>query len=191
MSNLFTSIRFILALLTILAIAGRPLIPPKTLVLHPSENTDESIYARVDAHGQALVGWLDKAATYLRCVNPAFASSPPCGVSFNWVKPREAGCIRQTEFTRCSSPDSDPDGDGWGLESGKQCIVILEGTRMTGLGAPFCLLTESDPDGDGKPAAPVPTVLFVHGGPWGRDGYGFNSYAQWLANRGYAVLNVN
>jgi dipeptidyl aminopeptidase/acylaminoacyl peptidase len=37
----------------------------------------------------------------------------------------------------------------------------------------------------------VPTVLLVHGGPWGRDGYGFNSMHQWLANRGYAVLGVN
>jgi dipeptidyl aminopeptidase/acylaminoacyl peptidase len=34
-------------------------------------------------------------------------------------------------------------------------------------------------------------VLLVHGGPWGRDGYGYNSYHQWLANRGYAVLSVN
>ena len=34
-------------------------------------------------------------------------------------------------------------------------------------------------------------VLYVHGGPWGRDGYGYNAYHQWLANRGYAVLSVN
>ena len=38
---------------------------------------------------------------------------------------------------------------------------------------------------------PVPMVLFVHGGPWARDGYGYNGYHQWLANRGYAVLSVN
>jgi dipeptidyl aminopeptidase/acylaminoacyl peptidase len=55
----------------------------------------------------------------------------------------------------------------------------------------YTLPPTSDPDGDGRPAAPVPTVLFVHGGPWGRDGYGFNSMHQWLANRGYAVLAVN
>ena len=42
-----------------------------------------------------------------------------------------------------------------------------------------------------SPSSPVPTVLFVHGGPWGRDGYGFNPMHQWLANRGYAVLAVN
>jgi dipeptidyl aminopeptidase/acylaminoacyl peptidase len=37
----------------------------------------------------------------------------------------------------------------------------------------------------------LPMVLFPHGGPWGRDEWGFNGYAQWLANRGYAVLQPN
>ncbi len=37
----------------------------------------------------------------------------------------------------------------------------------------------------------LPMVLFVHGGPWARDFWGYNSYVQWLANRGYAVLQVN
>lgn len=49
----------------------------------------------------------------------------------------------------------------------------------------------SDPDGDGVPNKPVPMVLDVHGGPWGRDSYGTNRYHQWFANRGYAVLSVN
>ena len=37
----------------------------------------------------------------------------------------------------------------------------------------------------------LPLILFPHGGPWARDYWGYNSYAQFLANRGYAVLNVN
>ena len=37
----------------------------------------------------------------------------------------------------------------------------------------------------------IPTVLLVHGGPWVRDTWGYNPQAQWLANRGYAVLQVN
>ncbi|MDZ4374492.1 MAG: S9 family peptidase [Phenylobacterium sp.] len=49
----------------------------------------------------------------------------------------------------------------------------------------------ADTNGDGKPEKAVPMVLFVHGGPWGRDSYGYNSYHQWLANRGYAVLSPN
>lgn len=36
-----------------------------------------------------------------------------------------------------------------------------------------------------------PLILLVHGGPWARDGWGFNAMAQWMANRGYAVLQVN
>jgi dipeptidyl aminopeptidase/acylaminoacyl peptidase len=49
----------------------------------------------------------------------------------------------------------------------------------------------SDSDGDGVPDKPVPMVLFPHGGPWGRDSYGYSGYHQWLANRGYAVLSPN
>ncbi len=37
----------------------------------------------------------------------------------------------------------------------------------------------------------LPMVLNVHGGPWGRDAWGLDSEAQWLASRGYAVLQVN
>lgn len=37
----------------------------------------------------------------------------------------------------------------------------------------------------------LPVIVFPHGGPWARDGWGYNSYAQFLANRGYAVLSPN
>ena len=37
----------------------------------------------------------------------------------------------------------------------------------------------------------LPLVLFPHGGPWARDQWRFDPYAQWLANRGYAVLQPN
>jgi dipeptidyl aminopeptidase/acylaminoacyl peptidase len=40
-------------------------------------------------------------------------------------------------------------------------------------------------------AKPAPLVLFPHGGPWGRDNWGFDPFAQLLANRGYAVLQPN
>jgi dipeptidyl aminopeptidase/acylaminoacyl peptidase len=49
----------------------------------------------------------------------------------------------------------------------------------------------TDADGDGRPGAPIPMVLLVHGGPWGRDEWGYDSFHQLLANRGYAVLSVN
>ena len=37
----------------------------------------------------------------------------------------------------------------------------------------------------------LPAVLVVHGGPWSRDAWGYDPQAQFLANRGYAVLQVN
>lgn len=43
----------------------------------------------------------------------------------------------------------------------------------------------------GKKPKNLPAVIFVHGGPWARDYWGYNSYAQFLANRGYAVLQPN
>jgi dipeptidyl aminopeptidase/acylaminoacyl peptidase len=43
----------------------------------------------------------------------------------------------------------------------------------------------------GMEAKALPMVVFVHGGPWGRDVWGFSSTAQWLSNRGYAVLQIN
>ena len=43
----------------------------------------------------------------------------------------------------------------------------------------------------GVAAKNLPLIVFPHGGPWARDGWGYNTFAQFLANRGYAVLNMN
>ena len=43
----------------------------------------------------------------------------------------------------------------------------------------------------GLEAKNLPLVVVPHGGPWARDMWGFNGLAQWLANRGYAVLMPN
>ncbi len=43
----------------------------------------------------------------------------------------------------------------------------------------------------GGPANDLPTVIMPHGGPWGRDFWGYSSMAQFLANRGYAVFMPN
>jgi len=55
----------------------------------------------------------------------------------------------------------------------------------------YSLPPDSDSDSDGIPDQPLPLVFVPHGGPWGRDYWGLNTWHQWLANRGYAVLNVN
>ena len=43
----------------------------------------------------------------------------------------------------------------------------------------------------GIAAEKLPTVIVPHGGPWGRDTWGYDSMAQFLANRGYAVMMPN
>jgi dipeptidyl aminopeptidase/acylaminoacyl peptidase len=67
-------------------------------------------------------------------------------------------------------------------------IKARDGLKM------LCYLTlppDSDRDHDGRPDRALPMVLNVHGGPTSRDGWGFNTECQFLANRGYAVLQVN
>ncbi|MFZ9903931.1 MAG: S9 family peptidase [Steroidobacteraceae bacterium] len=74
-----------------------------------------------------------------------------------------------------------------------QTMHTLEIKSRDGLILPSYLTLPpgSDTNGDGRPEAPVPLILLVHGGPWARDDFGYNPYHQWLANRGYAVLSVN
>ncbi|NEP87345.1 MAG: S9 family peptidase [Okeania sp. SIO2C2] len=40
-------------------------------------------------------------------------------------------------------------------------------------------------------STPTSAVLLVHGGPWARDTWGYRAETQWLANRGYVVLQIN
>ncbi len=43
----------------------------------------------------------------------------------------------------------------------------------------------------GVPPRDLPLVLHAHGGPWARDSWGFHPEVQFLASRGFAVLQVN
>lgn len=43
----------------------------------------------------------------------------------------------------------------------------------------------------GREAKSLPVVINPHGGPWARDDWGYNPEVQMLANRGYAVLQMN
>jgi dipeptidyl aminopeptidase/acylaminoacyl peptidase len=110
------------------------------------------------------------------------AVDPVTAPSATWIYDRKAHTLKQLYVGRpelvgaplvAMHPEAVPSRDGMTLVS---YLTLPAG---------------SDPDGDGKPDHPVPMVLFVHGGPWARDAYGYNSWHQWLANRGYAVLSVN
>lgn len=43
----------------------------------------------------------------------------------------------------------------------------------------------------GREARKLPCIVNPHGGPWDRDRWGFNPEVQFMANRGYAVLQIN
>ncbi|MDQ6768558.1 MAG: prolyl oligopeptidase family serine peptidase [Gemmatimonadota bacterium] len=43
----------------------------------------------------------------------------------------------------------------------------------------------------GVAAKNLPLIVFPHGGPWARDSWGYSAIPQFLANRGYAVLQPN
>ncbi len=56
------------------------------------------------------------------------------------------------------------------------------------------LTLPKDVDQGGDVLKSVPMILFVHGGPKARDVFEYDrtwAYRQWMANRGYAVLQVN
>jgi len=73
----------------------------------------------------------------------------------------------------------------------KMRSVIIKSRDGLDLVGYYTLPLGSDNDNDGIPNHPLPMVFTPHGGPWWRDFWGYNSWHQWLANRGYAVLSVN
>jgi dipeptidyl aminopeptidase/acylaminoacyl peptidase len=110
------------------------------------------------------------------------ALDPGTGPSSVWLYDRKAKSLTKVYTTR-------PELEGLPMAAMHPVeIRTRDGLNMVSY---LTLPPGSDADGDGRPDKPVPMVLFVHGGPWGRDSYGFNGYHQWLANRGYAVLSPN
>ncbi|MFO7524054.1 MAG: S9 family peptidase [Ignavibacteriaceae bacterium] len=78
-----------------------------------------------------------------------------------------------------------------GLQLSYISPVIIKSRDNLNLVSYLTLPLWTDPDNNARPNKPLPMVLLVHGGPWARDGWGYNSLHQWLSNRGYAVLSVN
>jgi dipeptidyl aminopeptidase/acylaminoacyl peptidase len=105
---------------------------------------------------------------------------PVTGPASAWLYERKAKRLTQLYVTR-------PELEGAPLTQ----MYPQEIKARDGLTLVSYLSLPKTVDNGGKASKPVPLVLLVHGGPWARDGYGYNGYHQWLANRGYAVLSVN
>jgi dipeptidyl aminopeptidase/acylaminoacyl peptidase len=110
------------------------------------------------------------------------AVDPVTAPASTWLYDRKAKKLTQLYVSR-------PELDGAPLAAmHPQEIKSRDGLTLVS----YLTLPKSvDASGSGKASKPVPMVLLVHGGPWARDGFGYNGYHQWLANRGYAVLSVN
>lgn len=51
--------------------------------------------------------------------------------------------------------------------------------------------TDFDKSKNGIPSEPLPTIVFVHGGPHARDYWEYDQYSQYLADRDYVVIKCN
>ena len=77
------------------------------------------------------------------------------------------------------------------LALAKMIPVTIKSRDGLDLVSYLTLPPNADPQGNGSARAPLPLVVFVHGGPWARDSFGLNPTVQWLVSRGYGVLQVN
>ncbi|NWH09517.1 MAG: S9 family peptidase [Alphaproteobacteria bacterium] len=99
-----------------------------------------------------------------------------------WLYDRTAKKLSQLFVTR-------PELEGKTLAS--MCGIEINARDGLTLTAFLTLPPGSDADNNCRPDSPVPMILNVHGGPWAQDVFGYDSEAQWAANRGYATLQVN
>lgn len=149
MSSMFTLIRFILAVLTIAAYFAKSHIPPKSLVLHPSELTEVHIYSRQNEDGEFWIRWLDASQYAWRCVFLPSDTTTLCGFVISW-EPKPADC-EQKPLPFCSGTASDVDGDGRGWSKIGSCRVrqasMINGEKSVGY--PTCTAAVADQNNDG------------------------------------------
>ncbi len=145
--------------------ASDPKVKASLDLLRSKLDGEFSVVSRTDADDLWLIG-----------------NDPVTGPTRTWLLNRKTNALTPLYISR-------PELAGAPLQP-MHTVAI---TARDGLTLPSYLTLPpgSDADGDGRPDTPVPMVLYVHGGPWARDGYGSNPTHQWLANRGYAVLSTN
>lgn len=88
-------------------------------------------------------------------------------------------------FTECKALDA--------YSLGRRHLEVITTRDGMDLPADLYLPVQADPDGNGRPTRPLPTLLYVHGGSWGAfpwNDWFTNRTLQLLADRGYAVLRV-
>jgi dipeptidyl aminopeptidase/acylaminoacyl peptidase len=168
------------------------------VMMHPTENTIQAVtFTYQRKQWMVLEGSVDDDIKYLNTVEDGDIDVVSRTLDdTTWVVEYEKddGPIRYYLYERATKTASflfsnRVDLDGQPLV--KMNSVVIKSRDDLDLVSYYSLPLGSDSADDGKPDQPLPTVLFVHGGPWSRDDWGYNSFHQLLANRGYAVLSVN
>jgi dipeptidyl aminopeptidase/acylaminoacyl peptidase len=148
----------------------------RTVVLDPKAKADFEGMAKLGDGDVSIVSTTLDAKTWIVSLN---GDRQPTKF-FKWDRTKKAGT-----FLFATRPDLE------GKPLVKQHPVVIKSRDGLDLVSYLSLPKAADADEDGKADKPTPAVLLVHGGPWGRDTWGFNGLHQLLANRGYAVLSVN
>ena len=146
---------------------GLPLMVGEFGIDHSDGNPDEAtIMSYTRSTGIGMLGWSwsgnSGGVEYLDMADGFNASSlTPWGERFingaDGLKARSPqvasvfgtdGGTAPNGYPYCVSAASDPDGDGWGWENARSCVVRASGGTAPN-GYPYCVSAASDPDGDG------------------------------------------
>lgn len=160
----------------------RPLAAFATVARRETIVLDEAIAPDLDFLDASGVGdwWITARSRDGRFWTLGSASDLRPGAS--WLYDREESSVRlvfegRPELTRAPLARMHP-----------MTFTARDGLALVGY---LSLPPEHEGALETRPETPIPLVLMVHGGPWSRDHFCFDSEHHWLANRGYAVLAVN
>lgn len=124
-ASTITLLRFVLAALTLLALAIKPYIPPKKLPVYPDPHAVASIYAPPGTVYGDHYAWTKTGGDKWRCRFDHTFGPLTCGWSLDWNLSFDGRCAGGGGYPKCSSPEMDDDSDGWGWEHGRACVVVL------------------------------------------------------------------
>ncbi len=179
-------------------LAEDPLADAEDVVVHPTEKHVQAvsfIYER--KRWQILDPSIESDLAYLRTVADGEVEILSRTLDdTRWVVAYlvDNGPVRYYQYERAGHKASYLFTNRKALEGQplvKMIPAVFKSSDGLNLVAYYSLPAGSDSNNDGIPDRPLPMVFNPHGGPWGRDYWGYNSWHQWMANRGYAVLCVN
>ncbi|MCX2863721.1 S9 family peptidase [Paucibacter sp. PLA-PC-4] len=143
---------------------------------------DESVRADVDFLNAQDIGQWGISSRTLDDRIWLVGSSSDTQTGVTWLYERSAKTLEQLFVHRPELQD---------LPMARMQSTIVHARDGLKLVCYLTLPRDADTGEPLKAKSPLPMALLVHGGPWDRDRFGFNSMHQLLADRGYAVLNVN